>query len=201
MKLREKTTATLLIAIFMISAMAAVSVMAKKGGATIQDGTIVASTGEVITVGYDVFGYNYQAHMFNGLYDDYDRVHGGAYPNVHLIMKWNDAWLSNMDYDGDNLLDRHFGFPTYKDSGAWLTNHQYGVNPDGTLWDYFVKIVAVRSTDVLIGGVWCAVDGTVIGPAIWGPFAIIQQVDNDPYLGLQGIQLNTPSPTGFGYYK
>jgi len=42
--------------------------------ATIQDGTISASTGELITLGYDKFGYNYQAHMFNGRYCDYDRA-------------------------------------------------------------------------------------------------------------------------------
>ena len=61
--------------------------------ATIQDGTIKAETGETLTTGYDEFGYNYQAHIFNGRYCDYDRVEGGAYCDVELVMKWNDAWL------------------------------------------------------------------------------------------------------------
>jgi len=106
-------------------------VMAGKGGkfsdcATIQDGTIESSTGELLTIGYDEFGYNYQAHMFNGRYCDYDRVIGGDYCDVDLIMKWNDAWLSNKDCDDDDLLDRHLGFPSYIGSGAWCTNHQSG---------------------------------------------------------------------------
>ncbi len=49
----------------------------KNGCNTIQDGNIEASDGSLITVGYDEFGYNYQAHMFNGRYCDYDRVAGG----------------------------------------------------------------------------------------------------------------------------
>ena len=40
--------------------------------------------------------------------------------------KWNDAWLSNKDCDGDGLLDRHYGLDSYRGSGAWLTNHQSG---------------------------------------------------------------------------
>ena len=69
--------------------------------ATIQGGTITASTGEVLTTGYDQFGYNYEAHMFNGLYADYRR--GLPVPDddgSDLIMKWNDAWMSNKDCDG-----------------------------------------------------------------------------------------------------
>ena len=93
---------------------------------TIQDGTLQASNGDVIVLGYDEFGYNYQAHMFNGRYCDYDRVEGEAYCDVNLIMKWNDAWLSNKDCDGDEKLDRHYGHDSYIGSGAWETNHQWG---------------------------------------------------------------------------
>ena len=132
-KYRKETVAILLIAIFVISTLTfVVSAKPKKDYATIQDGTIRSSTNEAITVGYDEFGYNYQAHLFNGLYDDYDRVHGGDYPNVYLIMKRNDAWLSNRDTDNDDddLLDRHEGHESYIDSGAWCTNHQFG-----SYWD------------------------------------------------------------------
>ena len=51
--------------------------LAKKGGVsvndgctTIQSGELVASDGSVIESGYDKWGYNYQAHMFNGYYCD-----------------------------------------------------------------------------------------------------------------------------------
>jgi hypothetical protein len=74
-----------------------------------------------------------------------------------LMMKWNDAWLSNQDCDGDGKLDRHYGYPTYRGSGAWLTNHQSGtyVDTDGKTerWTHFMKIVAVPLDAMLISGV------------------------------------------------
>lgn len=150
--------------------------------ATITDGTILTSTGEVITTGYDVFGYNYQAHLFNGRYCDYDREFGGDSCDVTLVMKWNDAWLSNKDCDDDGLLDRHFGFDSYIGSGAWCTNHQSGtyVGEDGKVhkWTYFVKIVAQP----------CA------GTPIWGAFCIVQSVYNDPYGGFHGLEFKAARP-------
>ncbi len=177
--------------------------MAKKGGCvTIQDGVIVASTGELLTTGYDEFGYNYQAHMFNGRYCDYDRVVGGAYCDVHLSMKWNDAWLSNKDCDGDGKLDRHYGFDSYIGSGAWETNHQSGtyVGDDGKehKWTYFVKIVAAPEDAYVDSGLWYTADGTEIGPVIWGSFATIQEVYNDPGAGVHGIQYRSPAGPGLG---
>jgi len=128
---------------------------------SIQDGTVYTSDGTLITTGYDQFGYNYQAHLFNGRYCDFDRVLGGDYCDVWLQMKWNDAWLSNKDCDGDGLLDRHYGFDSYIGSGAWLTNHMWGTYEDGTCqWDYFVKIVAVPADAYNDGGIWYTADGT-----------------------------------------
>jgi hypothetical protein len=137
---------------------------------TIKDGTITDTTGNPVTLGYDQFGYNYQAHMFNGNYSDYDRIIGGDFSDVKLQMKWNDAWLSNQDRDADCKLDRHYGFQTYIGSGAWLTNHDVGVNSDGKRWTYFVKIVAVPAdaTSRTVGEVkyWYTADGDEIGPDI-----------------------------------
>ena len=168
---------------------------------TIQSGMIVDSEGNPLTLGYDQFGYNYQAHLFNGRYCDYDRVIGGAYCDVNLLMKWNDAWLSNKDCDGDGYLDRHYGFDSYIDSGAWLTNHMWGVyDQDGETckWNYFVKIVAAPADAYVDGGSWHAADGTEIGPVIWGAFAIIQEVENDPCAGIHGLQYLSPDHPGFG---
>ncbi len=94
--------------------------------ATIKDGTILSSTGDTVEMGYDMWGYNYQAHMFNGYYGNYSRPVELVTSGDKLMMKWNDAWLSNMDCVGDDLLDRHYGFPSYDNSGAWLTNHMSG---------------------------------------------------------------------------
>jgi len=122
----------------------------KKDGATmIQDGVLTYSVGhyldgEPLCVGFDPYGYNYQGHMFDGSYAN--AYLGGAglppyegddeaylaenpdaenhwtwpYRNDRLMMKWNDAWLSNMDRDGDGKLDRYYGFESYIGSGAWL---------------------------------------------------------------------------------
>jgi len=94
--------------------------------ATIKDGTILSSTLDPVETGYDTWGYNYQAHMFNGYYNNYSRPTTPVTAGDKLMMKWNDAWLSNMDCDEDNLLDRHYGHSTYDNSGAWLTNHMSG---------------------------------------------------------------------------
>lgn len=182
---------------------------------TIQDGTLVSKAGESLVLGYDDWGYNYEAHMFNSDYCDYSR---GAWPacptedagheinfpgDVDLIMKWNDAWLSNKDCDGDYLLDRHFGSPSYIGSGAWLTNQMSGkvdVNGRPRTWTYFVKIVAVPADAYLDGGYWKTAEGTTIGPDIWGQFAVVQEVSNDPSKGLHGILYNSPAHPGFGEY-
>lgn len=178
------------------------SVVAKKDSCTtIQDGEIRASTGELLTIGYDEFGYNYQAHIFNGRYCDYDRILGGAYCDVNLVMKWNDAWLSNKNCDEDELLDRHYGSDSYIGSGAWVTNHQSGAyEMDGKdcRWNYFVKIVAAPADAVPQSGTWYTADGTEMGPVIWGAFAVLQRVYNDPCAGDHGIEYLSPAGPGFG---
>ena len=114
-------------------------------------------------------------------------------------MKWNEGWLSNKDCDGDGLLDRYYGFPSYIGSGAWLTNHQSGMD-EGVHWSYFVKIVAAPDDATSTGGVWYTAGGSEIGPVIWGAFAIIQQVENDPLNAVHGAQYISPTSAGFGYY-
>jgi len=212
--------------------------VAAKGGknaacTTIQEGNLTYSdghylAGEPLKVGYDIFGYNYQAHMFSGYYCNV--YLGGAgfppyegdtaayllenpgtgaknhwawpYRDVKLVMKWNDAWLSNKscDNDGDNdgKLDRHYGYDSYIGSGAWETNHQWGDNEDGTKWTYFTKIVAAPKDAYNDGIIWYAADDTEIGPIIWGAFATIQEVSNDPALNEHGILYKSPAGPGFG---
>ncbi|MBN1583446.1 MAG: hypothetical protein JXA89_22240 [Anaerolineae bacterium] len=170
---------------------------------TIQDGTLLTSDGRVITTGYDEWGYNYQAHLFNGGYCDAyrDAAWCQAWKDVNLLMKWNDAWMSNKDCDGDGLLDRHDGFASYIGSGAWETNHQSGeYELDGKTckWTYFTKIVAAPADAYVEEGVWYTADGTEIGPVIWGEFATILDVTNDPCDGLHGVQYLSPAGPGFG---
>jgi hypothetical protein len=178
----------------------------KKQCATIPSGTILNSLGEVILPGYDKWGYNYQAHMFNGTYCNAyrDAAWCQPYKDDVLMMKWNDAWLSNMDCDGDGLLDRHYGFPSYIGSGAWLTNHMSGVyEQDGKEchWVYFTKIVAAPADAYKVGDVWYSSAGQEIGPDIWGDFAIIQEVNNDPCGGYKGLSYKSPVGPGFGKFS
>lgn len=197
---------------------------------TIQDGVLTYSSGhylegEPLMVGYDAYGYNYQGHMFKGSYanaylggygfppyEGDDEAYLAENPTVvntwvwpyrdtQLTMKWNDAWLSNKDCDGDGKLDRYYGFDSYIGSGAWLTNHMWGAyEEDGRTchWNYFVKIVAAPGDAEEIDGVWYAADGTEIGPEIWGAFAEIQWVENDPCAGLHGLQYSSPDHSGLG---
>jgi len=218
---------------------------------TIKDGVLkykassyLSTNGQpFLKVGFDAYGYNYQAHLFNGSYfnayangagfapyeggDDtaYLTANPGAgshwawpYRFVTLNMKWNDAWLSNQDCGDDSgspipdgKLDRHYGFAQYKGSGAWLTNHESDME-DGAHWSNFTKIVAVPFTAIL-GGTSCpsdppsgtcifsTADGSEIGYEIWGEFAIIQQVYNDPAVGLHGVQYKSPTNPGWGFYQ
>jgi hypothetical protein len=126
-------------------------------------------------MGYDQFGYNYQAHMFNGTYDSVDRVldnkyfgSEGDYVDDSLIMKWSDEWLANVDCSGDGMLDR--GLVNGVVGGislGWETNHVEGeyVDADGNLqhYTYFAKIV------------W-----TGPGSDLWGQYSIIMENYQDP---------------------
>jgi len=182
------------------------SAMAKgteKSCTTIQSKLLKDSTGVTITTGFDQWGYNYQAHMFNGEYcDSYrDAAWCQAYKDVNLSMKWNDGWMSNTDCNKDGLLDRHHGFDSYIGSGAWLTNHQSGVNEDGTTWTYFVKIVAAPADATLIDGTWYMADGTELGYEIWNEFAVVQEISNDSSNDTHGIQYLSEYGPGFGHIK
>lgn len=207
-----------------------VAMLKAVGCTTIQSGDLLYSSGhylegQPLTTGFDDYGYNYQAHKFQGSYanvylggagfqpytgDDetYLAENPGAgnhwawpYRNITLLMKWNDAWLSNKDCDNDGKLDRHYGYDSYIGSGAWETNHMWGsyeVNGEICEWDYFTKIIAVPDDATLNGGFWYTSDGTVIGPSIWGQFATIQTVENDPCAGIEGVQYTSPDHSGFG---
>jgi hypothetical protein len=177
-------TATLFIAI-LLSCLTASDAFARDICARIGDGTIINSHGEVIQRGFDDWGYDYQAHLFWGGYCDAKRDAPFCQPfaDVDLMMKWNDAWLSNRDCDGDHYLDRHSGYSSYRGSGAWLLNAMHGsYDQNGTAchWFYVVKIQAAPLDAQLVDGVWYSADGKTLGPEIWSDFAITQAKLVDP---------------------
>jgi hypothetical protein len=193
----------MMLVVGMFVALAAPAALADKPTSFDKDGRGV---GIVSDTGFNEWGYNYQAHLFSG---DYCDAYQGAdwcqpYVGTDLIMKWNDAWLSNQDRDGDGNLDRHWGSDTYIGSGAWETNMMKGdyTLEDGTLchWTYFTKIVAVPADAEMIDGVWYTADGVEIGPDIWGEFATVLEVSNDPCAGDHGVWYRSPNNAGFGDY-
>ena len=162
--------------------------------------------------GFDKWGYNYQAHLFNGLYWNSSRPETPCEPgtcpsDTHLIMKWSDEWLSNKDRNADGKLDRGYSCdPVNANSsaceGAWLTNQQRGeyVGDEGQTckWTYFVKIVYPPGGPVDADG--DGFDDNTGGSIIWGAYVRIQQVSNDTCAGEHG-NIFSVQPTGFGAYK
>lgn len=158
--------------------------------ARIQDGTILASDGIVITTGIDRWGYNYQAQTFSGpyMYAARSECTGETWCDfvmgVDLRMKWNDAWMSNTDCDNDGILDRHYGLDSYVGSGAWFTNRisgQYEFEGSTCTWDRFLKIVAIPVGATTDGYYWYSADGSEIGQSVTltgtaGPSAVLMTV-------------------------
>lgn len=150
----------------------------------IVDGGIYTSNGEEIVLGFDRWGYNYQAHKFSGWYENAGRqgspVETG---NIHFKMKWNDVYISNKDCDGDGKLDRHYGYDSYFGTRAWLTNHYSWtyVGDDGNVhWvHWYLKMVAQPYS-----GFDCASIG---GTPFNGAFCTVKNVYYDPYGGSQGM--------------
>jgi hypothetical protein len=151
------------------------------GCVSIQDGGLTDSAGNLLSTGFDQFGYNYQAHQFNGTYDGSDRNLDGTYWGTvadyvddRLSMAWSDDWLSNRDCTDDGKLDRGASGT----SQGWLTNHVEGeyVDSSGSLqhYTYFVKIVWVGP-----------------GGSLWGEYEMIQENNNDP-TGMSHDKYSTP---------
>ena len=142
--------------------------------------------------------------MFKSYYGNAIRPETPVTEGTLLIMKWNDAWMSNKDCDSDGKLDRHHGYDSYIGSGAWETNHQSGTYTDDSgnecKWSYFVKIVAAPADAYALDGYWYTADGIEIGQVIWGAFAITQQVYNDPCEGAHGVYYKSPAGPGLGKY-
>lgn len=152
---------------------------------TIADGVLKDTNGNLLVMGFDEFGYNYQAHLFNGVADGIDRVLGNDpsdYADDLLVMKWSDAWLSNTDCNGDGKLDRG----TNGISQGWETNMyngDYDSDGDGVQdahYTWFTKIAWVGP-----------------GGSLWGQYETIQDVGNDPVGGYHGLLEKVHSP-GFG---
>ena len=113
------------------------------------------------TAGFDQYGYNYQARLFNGKADGVDRnldsaVWGDStYANDRLVMKWSKAW-DDARFNGADWSPE-----------AWTDNEWNGKAPDGSGETWHYKIV------------WVGPEGESSpywhegGYPIWGEFEVI----------------------------
>lgn len=88
--------------------------------------------------------------------------------DLTLSIRWNDAYRSHTDCDGDGWFDRHWGYPTYQGSGAWYMNWVDGYYAY-LLWDTYSKVESVPSNAVLVNGLWF-VDDVEFGYQTGEPF-------------------------------
>ena len=119
--------------------------------------------------GFDEFGYNYNARIFNGTADAFDRVLDGlyqgspTYANDHLVAKWSKAW-DDAQFHGAPWTPN-----------AWTDNEWNGncAGCSGQVWHY--KII------------WND-----------GQFEIIMSQGHDPNVGPGHLWLAHVIPTGYG---
>ena len=117
--------------------------------------------------GFDAYGYNDVANIFNGPADGVDHNLDGAvwgdptYANDHLLMKWNRAWENcNASHTPENC------------AGAWTLNEWNGQLNGGSGESWMYKIQWIGS---------CGADGTVLadgGYCIWGDYEVIMSKGN-----------------------
>ncbi len=150
--------------------------------------------------GFDKWGYNYQARIFNGLFgnadenrpgdlnpdtylgastDSYGYFDSDGNPHevlvnvagTHLIMKWSKAW--HMAVFGPNNI-RYDGDEDPMNEDAWLTNH---VNGTGTIYDTEGNEIYSGRITILSKIKWVG-DTTGYTNPIWGEMAVVQKVIN-----------------------
>jgi len=116
------------------------------------------------TAGFDEYGYNDVAGVFNGPADGVDRNLDGtvwgdpAYANDHLLMKWNQAW---------NDCNEAGNTDPEACSGAWTINEWNGAVEGGSGETWHYKIVwdggCGASNSPSADGGYC----------IWGWYAVL----------------------------
>ena len=134
--------------------------------------------------GFDEFGYNYVAGIFEGPADGVDRVIDGAvwgdptYANDHLVMKWSKGW------DVARFEGGAWG------PSAWEDNQWNGNVPGGSGEIWHCKIIWV-GPDLESSIYW--VDG---GYPIWGQFEVIMEQGVLP--GEGHVWSTHANPCGYG---
>lgn len=145
----------------------------------------VAWADKPVNNGFDQFGYNYTARIFNGTGESWSLAKGlpanylGVYANDKLIMKWNAEW--------DRGNAENWANPPY---AAWENNEWNGKNGgSGEVWHYkTVWVGSCTEGEILPSG----------GQCIWGQFA---EIMDQGTAGGEHFWYNKANPAGYGAYK
>lgn len=176
------------LAIPVLSLLVVSSALAEDGRCVkIASGQLLDSAGNQVKPGVDGWGYDYVNRYFEGRYCHLKRGNAAqlckAFPDHHLTMDWNEAWLSSLDCNGDGKLDRHAGYPSYRDSGAWLhtTIARPYLTDDGRRCEelHETTYMAAPFDAVLRDGSWYDAAGDLLGPVIWGDFYVSEDYFTD----------------------
>ena len=139
--------------------------------------------------GFDQYGYNDTARIFNGTGSSWCLAGGqaanclGIYSPDKLVMKWNAEWDRG---NAEGWLN-----PPY---AAWENNEWNGMVPGGSqaVWKYKIVWVGDYVADpslIPVGGY-----------GIWGQFATIMDQGKDPSYGPGHIWFAHATPNGYGAY-
>lgn len=137
--------------------------------------------------GFDEFGYNYKARIFNGTGESWSLAKGlpddylGIYSKDKLIMKWNAEW--------DRGNDENWKEPPYD---AWENNEWNGnvKGGSGAVWHYKIVWVGDYTADPSL-----IPEGAY---GIWGQFATTMDHGKDPSYGPGHLWFAHAMPTGYG---
>ena len=149
--------------------------------------------------GFDQWGYNYQARIFNGLFGNSDENRPGdnnpdtylgsstnsyGYKDTdgnfheilvdvagsHLVMKWSEVWHMAV-FGPDGIRYNNDEEPWGQ--GAWCTNHVEGT---GTIYDIDGTTIIYQGHLTILSKIKWVGDTTGYTNPIWGEMAVIQKV-------------------------
>lgn len=150
--------------------------------------------------GFDQYGYNNGARIFNGTYLGWCEAGSGpssatycenwlgSTANDHLVMKWNAAWdACNNSYKETQYANT--GNPAVC-VGAWLDNEINGMVPggDGSVWHYKIVYSQACTAGSTPSNAYC----------IWNNYEVIMDQGTFASVHSFGALAN---PNGYGFYK
>ncbi len=140
--------------------------------------------------GFDQYGYNNQARLFNGTGMSWcmGKVGNAAWCEAYLGSSANDRLVMKWTADWDRGNQENWNNPPY--SKAWTNNQWNGMVPggSGTVWHYKISWIGP-----------CGADGTALsngGYCIWGQFEVL--MDQGSTRGAGHEWFAHASPGGYG---